>query len=505
MNEWFDGETLAIQEGFEKAMEGKAGDYYCFGAIHDGFVRLVGNMGALETKLGSADEVHQFNVCLDSEYIMLKFPDDTEFAQVSELLTRGLGAIHKLCPDGDLDVRAFAKSADARNVLQRAKRPAEAVLKVDINIYGPRSCAEKVGSALSDAEIYLQYPDDGFGLHGLECHNPHVIEFPGLDYVPRDRANGSDPADGAREADTSEGQEIERRAISGAYESLTRDKNLERVKAGSGIMTQLLPHQERALGFMLVRENGPTSEGNSLWERIIPEPGGAEVRYKHKLTGQCLSPDGSPAAHSAAGSPPPCSVCREEGAAAWAENPNFGSDVMVPQQMMAQGLGGQDGYFNTHGTSSKIDALMTDLERAGLDEKSIAFSCWTRSLDLIAARLKQRHILYQRIDGDYSLRQRQDNMERFTKDGDMRVLIMSTGGWGIRPRAEGIRADQRPRPGVNHSLNLTAASRIFILEPQWNPSVERQAIGRAVRIGQSRQVHVVRYLVAGLVETVSRF
>ncbi|KAL8404422.1 hypothetical protein RB594_009319 [Gaeumannomyces avenae] len=250
MNEWFDGETVAIQEGFEKAMEGKASDYCCVGAIHDGSVRLVGNMGALETKLGFAEEVHQFKVCLDSEYIMLKFPDNTEFAQVSDLLTRGLGAVHKLCPDGDLDVRAFAKSADARNILQRAKRPAEAVPK---------------------------YPDGGLGLHGLECHNPHAIEFPGLDYVPRDCANGSDPADGAREADTSEGQENERRAISGAYESLTRDKNLERVKAGSGIRTQLLPRQERALGFMLERENGPTPEGYSLWERTIPESGGAEV------------------------------------------------------------------------------------------------------------------------------------------------------------------------------------------------------------------------------------
>ncbi|KAL8404421.1 hypothetical protein RB594_009318 [Gaeumannomyces avenae] len=211
--------------------------------------------------------------------------------------------------------------------------------------------------------------------------------------------------------------------------------------------------------------------------------GDDSLMCQHRYCQQCLSPDGSPAAHSAAGSPPPCSVCREEGAAAWAENPNFGSDVMVPQQMMAQGLDGQDGYFNTHGTSSKIDALMTDLEHVGSDEKSIDFSCWTRSLDLIAARLKQRHILYQRTDGDHSLRQRQDSMERFTKDGDMRVLIMSTGVGAF-------------------GLNLTAASRIFILEPQWNPSVERQAIGRAVRIGQSRQVHVVRYLVAGSVETV---
>lgn len=53
------------------------------------------------------------------------------------------------------------------------------------------------------------------------------------------------------------------------------------------------------------------------------------------------------------------------------------------------------------------------------------------------------------------------------------------------------------------SLNLTAASRIFIFEPQWNPSVERQAIARAIRIGQDNQVSVMRYVIKGTVEEVS--
>lgn len=52
-------------------------------------------------------------------------------------------------------------------------------------------------------------------------------------------------------------------------------------------------------------------------------------------------------------------------------------------------------------------------------------------------------------------------------------------------------------------LNLTAASRIHILEPQWNPSVESQAIGRAIRLGQERQVTVIRYIMKNTVEEVS--
>ena len=54
------------------------------------------------------------------------------------------------------------------------------------------------------------------------------------------------------------------------------------------------------------------------------------------------------------------------------------------------------------------------------------------------------------------------------------------------------------------SLTITSASRIHILEPSWNPAVEDQAIGRKVRIGQSKIPTVIRYLAKDSVEQVSR-
>ena len=41
------------------------------------------------------------------------------------------------------------------------------------------------------------------------------------------------------------------------------------------------------------------------------------------------------------------------------------------------------------------------------------------------------------------------------------------------------------------------------MEPQWNPSVEYQAIGRVLRIGQEKKVKVIRYIMANTVEQVS--
>jgi hypothetical protein len=53
-------------------------------------------------------------------------------------------------------------------------------------------------------------------------------------------------------------------------------------------------------------------------------------------------------------------------------------------------------------------------------------------------------------------------------------------------------------------LNLATANRVFIFEPQWNPSVENQAIARALRLGQKQAVLVTRYVVEQTVEQVRR-
>ena len=53
---------------------------------------------------------------------------------------------------------------------------------------------------------------------------------------------------------------------------------------------------------------------------------------------------------------------------------------------------------------------------------------------------------------------------------------------------------------IHFRLNLATANRVFIVEPQWNPSVENQAIARALRLGQEQDVQVTRYVVTKSVE-----
>src|SRR5947207_14085080 len=93
-------------------------------------------------------------------------------------------------------------------------------------------------------------------------------------------------------------------------------------------------------------------------------------------------------------------------------------------------------------------------------------------------------------------------MDIFISDKKIPVLLMSTGVGAFGLVIIPFCACGCSTMLILNRLNLTAANHVYILEPQWNPSVESQAIGRVCRLGQSKAVSVTRYLVRGTVEIV---
>ncbi|KAI1757160.1 hypothetical protein F4782DRAFT_481472 [Xylaria castorea] len=139
-------------------------------------------------------------------------------------------------------------------------------------------------------------------------------------------------------------------------------------------------------------------------------------------------------------------------------------------------------YFKDVGFSTKMTHLVQDVKDRMEEMKSIVFSCWTYTMDLAGRHLKDAGVDYLRIDGDTLMSRRQQVLDEFDKDSGARVLLMTTGTGAF-------------------GLNITAARRVFILEPQWNPSVENQAIARTTRLNQKEKVLVIRYRIEGTVET----
>ncbi len=130
--------------------------------------------------------------------------------------------------------------------------------------------------------------------------------------------------------------------------------------------------------------------------------------------------------------------------------------------------------------SAKVEALLDQLDAAlPAGERVLVFSQWVRLLDEVDRALAARGIPSLRLDG--STKDRAGVVAAFQAAEGPPVLTISitAGGTG---------------------LTLTAADRVVLLDPWWNPAVEEQAAARAHRIGRDRPVTVVRLVAADTVE-----
>ena len=134
--------------------------------------------------------------------------------------------------------------------------------------------------------------------------------------------------------------------------------------------------------------------------------------------------------------------------------------------------------------STKLQALLEELDavkRENPEEKALVFCSFTGFLDLVQDRLEDVGTPWFRLDGAMSKEEREYDIKQFISYRGFAVFLLSTKVGGV-------------------GLNLTAASRVFLCDPGWNPFIESQAISRAHRMGQQRKVIVKRFLVRGSVE-----
>ena len=130
--------------------------------------------------------------------------------------------------------------------------------------------------------------------------------------------------------------------------------------------------------------------------------------------------------------------------------------------------------------SAKLDMLVPRLaEIAESGHKALVFSQFTSFLALLRPRLDALGLTYEYLDG--RTRDRRTHVDRFQTDPACPIFLISLKAGGV-------------------GLNLTAAGYVFLLDPWWNPAVEAQAIDRAHRIGQLREVFAYRLIAKGTIE-----
>lgn len=132
--------------------------------------------------------------------------------------------------------------------------------------------------------------------------------------------------------------------------------------------------------------------------------------------------------------------------------------------------------------AGKVERLLHLLEKYKSEERKILiFSQFTQILDILQAILGYKKIRFSILTGSTPVDVRQTLVDEFTEDTNIPVFLLSTraGGMGI---------------------NLTAASVVIMFDQDFNPHNDKQAQDRAYRIGQKRDVEVIKLISRGTIE-----
>ncbi|KAI0077655.1 hypothetical protein K474DRAFT_1642880 [Panus rudis PR-1116 ss-1] len=145
--------------------------------------------------------------------------------------------------------------------------------------------------------------------------------------------------------------------------------------------------------------------------------------------------------------------------------PKFGPALLVPQYC------------------GKWIVLKSLLEkwREDRSNKVLIFTKSVKLLDMLEFQLSQEGLGFLRLQGSTKPIDRMPLIDRFHEDPDIFVFLISTSAGGT-------------------GLNLTGANKVVIFDPNWNPAYDLQAMDRAYRFGQTRNVEVYRLLGAGSIE-----
>ncbi|MFP4621657.1 MAG: DEAD/DEAH box helicase [Bacteroidales bacterium] len=137
-----------------------------------------------------------------------------------------------------------------------------------------------------------------------------------------------------------------------------------------------------------------------------------------------------------------------------------------------------DGEYQ--GESGKFEEITEYLQNLiSEDHKVLVFSSYKKHLRILENYFQSQGWSYTMLTGETYNREKVINEFQNNEEKKLFLIQIKAGGFG---------------------LNLTAADYVLIIDPWWNPAVEEQAINRAHRIGQDKNVMVYRFISTNTVE-----
>ncbi|KAG1114772.1 hypothetical protein G6F42_014104 [Rhizopus arrhizus] len=131
------------------------------------------------------------------------------------------------------------------------------------------------------------------------------------------------------------------------------------------------------------------------------------------------------------------------------------------------------------GKLATLDKLLDRLKSEG--HRCLVYFQMTRMIDLFEEYIAYKQYRYLRLDGSSKISDRRDMVQDWQTRPEIFIFLLST-------RAGGL------------GINLTAADTVIFYDSDWNPTVDQQAMDRAHRLGQTKQVTVYRLITKGTIE-----
>lgn len=132
------------------------------------------------------------------------------------------------------------------------------------------------------------------------------------------------------------------------------------------------------------------------------------------------------------------------------------------------------------GKLQRLDQLLRKLQAGG--HRALIFTQMTKVLDILEQFLNIHGHRYLRLDGATKIEQRQILTDRFNNDNRILAFILSSRSGGL-------------------GINLTGADTVIFYDLDWNPAMDKQCQDRCHRIGQTRDVHIYRFVSEHTIES----
>jgi hypothetical protein len=207
----------------------------CYGTVSRTAVRLAGDMLQLDHRLQRTDASYGFGftgfkVRPGKQDFTLHFVDGTHFGSTNTQFSNGLEGI---CPMFPIRMEAIANTANVRDRITRAKKISDAIIRVDVNVFGPRKDTAAVGKMLSDAKLWLQKPDF---LKNVAYENPQFLKLEGFEYQEAEQK----PLEASSQTRLVRGDDKFKEMVEDVFNKLTRSDQLQRVEKDQRVKTELL-------------------------------------------------------------------------------------------------------------------------------------------------------------------------------------------------------------------------------------------------------------------------